>query len=50
MKSISQDVVIAKVDATVEEDLAAKFEISGFPTIKWFDHQEVSEYTGGREE
>ena len=29
-------VLIAKVDATEEQDLASKYDISGFPTIKFF--------------
>lgn len=28
------DVVIAKVDATAEEELGRRFEVSGFPTLK----------------
>lgn len=31
-----KDVVIAKVDATEERELADKYDISGFPTIKFF--------------
>ena len=27
---------IAKVDATEQKDLAARFEIKGFPTLVWF--------------
>lgn len=29
-------VVIAKVDADAERDLGERFEVKGFPTIKWF--------------
>lgn len=39
---------VAKVDATEHKELAARFEIKGFPTLKWFVNQEPVEYTGGR--
>lgn len=41
-------VVLAKVDATEQKTLASKFEIKGFPTLKWFVNQEPQEYKGGR--
>lgn len=36
-----KDVVIAKVDATEEESLAEKYEVQGFPTLKFFKHGEL---------
>jgi protein disulfide-isomerase A1 len=39
---------IAKVDATEERDLAEKFGIKGFPTLKFFKNGKDSEYDGGR--
>ncbi len=45
------DVVIGKVDATAESELGSKFEISGYPTIKFFPagSSEPEDYQGGRE-
>jgi len=38
------------VDATVDPDMAKKFGVSGYPTIKWFvDGELVSDYGGPRE-
>nr|AMM62657.1 conotoxin-specific protein disulfide isomerase variant 2 [Conus textile] len=43
------NIKLAKVDATVEKDLAEKFEVKGFPTIKFFISGEPVDYTGGRQ-
>ncbi|KAG0333891.1 hypothetical protein BG004_000648 [Podila humilis] len=47
-----KDVVIAKVDATVETATAKKYGVNGYPTIKFFsaDGTTVVEYEGGRAE
>jgi len=45
-----QNVPIAKVDATVEGDLATQFGIEGFPTLKMFIHGEPVDYQGERTE
>lgn len=42
------DVVLAKVDATEEKELAEKFQIQGYPTIKFFRSGKAVEYNGGR--
>lgn len=40
---------IAKVDATVEEETAKRFDISGYPTIKLFKKgQMIEDYNGAR--
>jgi protein disulfide-isomerase A1 len=41
---------LAKVDATEAKALGSKYEIKGFPTIKYFNQGSVSDYSGGRVE
>lgn len=41
--------VLVDLDATVEKEIAAKYEVKGFPTLKLFSNGEVvSDYKGGR--
>jgi len=49
-KKLKGKVPLAKVDATVERDLAEKFEIRGYPTIKFIRNGNAEEYGGGRTE
>ena len=39
---------VAKVDATEQSELAGRFGVKGYPTLKWFVNGEESDYTGGR--
>jgi len=41
-------VKLAKVDVTENDDLGKKYEIKGFPTIKYFKRGNPSDYQGGR--
>ncbi len=43
-------VIIAKVDADAERSLGERFEVKGFPTLKWFPKGSTTgeEYDGGR--
>jgi thiol-disulfide isomerase/thioredoxin len=49
---LRSDIVIAAVDATVSGDVAKKYGVSGYPTIKFFpkggDVEKAEEYDGGR--
>lgn len=44
-------VQIAKVDADAQKSLSNRFNIQGFPTLKWFDgkSKEPEDYSGGRD-
>ena len=47
----SDSLVIANVDADAHKDIGAKYDVKGFPTLKWFPKgAKVPEsYNGGRE-
>ncbi|KAI9347409.1 thioredoxin-like protein [Zopfochytrium polystomum] len=46
-----KDVVIAKVDADAHRDLGGRFDVKGFPTLKWFPKGSTKpeDYSGGRD-
>jgi len=47
----ADEVVIAKVDATEEEEIGRKYEVQGLPTIKWFPagSRDAEDYQGQRD-
>jgi protein disulfide-isomerase/protein disulfide-isomerase A1 len=45
---LGDKVKLANIDATKETELASKFGVRGYPTIKWFVNGQDSEYDGGR--
>merc|ERR1719163_1233394 len=49
-KADGSTTILAKVDATAETRVAKEFGVRGFPTMKYFNGGEASEYGGGRSE
>ena len=48
LKEKNSEIKLAKVDATKEKSLAERYNIEGFPTLKYFNQGKDTEYTGGR--
>lgn len=48
LKESEGQIPLAKVDATEQKELASRFEIQGFPTLKFFINQSPIDYNGGR--
>eukprot|EP00112_Aurelia_sp_Birch-Aquarium-sp1_P026866 Seg981.1 transcript_id=Seg981.1/GoldUCD/mRNA.D3Y31 product="Protein disulfide-isomerase 2" protein_id=Seg981.1/GoldUCD/D3Y31 len=48
LKEESSEIKLAKVDATIESKLAEKYQVQGFPTIKFFKKGKPVEFNGGR--
>jgi len=48
-KKLNPPVKLAKVDADAHSDLAQKYDVSGYPTIKIFKNGKAEEYEGPRE-
>eukprot|EP01135_Chromosphaera_perkinsii_P009449 Nk52_evm7s1762 gene=Nk52_evmTU7s1762 len=50
LKKLEHPVLLGKVDATVENELASKYGVSGYPTLKIFRKGNEFPYEGPREE
>lgn len=50
LKENDPPIPVAKVDATVASELASRFEVSGYPTIKILKKGEPVDYDGDRTE
>ncbi len=48
LKAQSPPLFLAKVDSIANPNLTKKYEVEGFPTIKFYSQGEWSDYTGGR--
>ena len=48
LKEESSPLRLAKVDATEETSLSERFEVRGYPTLKFFHNGKASDYKGGR--
>ena len=46
LNEAKSEIKLAKVDATVESELAEKYEVRGYPTIKFFKDAKALEYGG----
>lgn len=49
LKANEPVVLLGKVDATIESDLAQRYGVSGYPTLKVFRNGQPSDYSGPRE-
>lgn len=47
-KAVGEEIAIAKVDATEEQELGQRFGVRGFPTLKLFVGETVLDYNGDR--
>lgn len=48
LKEEEPKIKLAKVDATQEQGLAGRFEVRGYPTLKFFREEKPVEFNGGR--
>lgn len=48
LKGESSELRLGKVDATIHSELAERFKVRGYPTIKFFIDQQPIDYSGGR--
>ena len=46
LKDSKSDIKLAKVDATENTEVAKKYEVRGYPTLKFFKMGSAMEYSG----
>eukprot|EP00658_Telonema_sp_P-2_P028405 TRINITY_DN2176_c0_g3_i1.p1 TRINITY_DN2176_c0_g3~~TRINITY_DN2176_c0_g3_i1.p1 ORF type:complete len:408 (-),score=134.22 TRINITY_DN2176_c0_g3_i1:154-1377(-) len=49
LKTADPPVALIQIDATVDKALAEKYDVKGFPTLRWIHSGEAAEFTGGRD-
>ncbi|ESP01166.1 hypothetical protein LOTGIDRAFT_139785 [Lottia gigantea] len=49
LKQLAPPIILAKVDATIEETLATRFSVTGYPTLKFFKNGNPHDYDGPRQ-
>ena len=50
LKALAPDVIMARVDATMETELAKDYDITSYPTLMMFRKGRQYEYQGARTE
>lgn len=50
LKTNDPIISLANVDCTVEKEIAAKYNVAGYPTLKFFINGDPIEFNGGRTE
>ena len=49
LEELNPEIKLAKADATIETVLAEKYNVRGYPTLKFLSGESVIDYNGGRQ-